>query len=147
MGYVYPSLIEQENIWCEVGFSEFKPCGCLHFSDIFLFWTVRRALPQVCSSRVKCFLLISVHSGLEKGRREERNSKKDQHTCASHSTHLFKEAEEKMAGDYGVGQVDLVCMSREHDLSLLQQFGGVVALSEKLETNIEKGILGDDEDL
>ncbi|GMH03130.1 hypothetical protein Nepgr_004969 [Nepenthes gracilis] len=48
---------------------------------------------------------------------------------------------------YGVGLEDLVSMSRKHNLSVLQQLGGVAGLSEKLKTNTEKGIPGDDEDI
>ncbi|GAB4853495.1 Calcium-transporting ATPase 10, plasma membrane-type [Ancistrocladus abbreviatus] len=79
------------------------------------------------------------------------------HAQVIRAAYLFKEAGERLevtqkfpsvpSGGYGVGQEDLVSISREHDLSLLQQFGGVPGLSEKLRTNIEKGIPGDDEDI
>ncbi|GMH17940.1 hypothetical protein Nepgr_019781 [Nepenthes gracilis] len=79
------------------------------------------------------------------------------HAQVIRAAYLFKEAgkKEKVSqkfqsvptGNFGVGQDELVSMSREHDLSLLQQFGGVAGLSGKLKTNLEKGIAGADEDI
>ncbi|GAB4838302.1 Calcium-transporting ATPase 10, plasma membrane-type [Ancistrocladus abbreviatus] len=97
---------------------------------------------------------------LDLKREEEKNKiirKIRTHAQVIRAAYLFKEAGERInvtqnflsapSFDYGVGQEDLVSMSREHDLSLLQRFGGVPGLSEKLKTNIEKGIPGDDEDI
>ncbi|KAK4414844.1 Calcium-transporting ATPase 8, plasma membrane-type [Sesamum alatum] len=50
-------------------------------------------------------------------------------------------------GDFGISSEELVSMSREHDLSLLQQNGGVKGVAEKLNTNLEKGAPGDEADL
>ncbi|KAL0410263.1 UNVERIFIED_CONTAM: Calcium-transporting ATPase 10, plasma membrane-type [Sesamum latifolium] len=50
-------------------------------------------------------------------------------------------------GDFGISAEELVSMSREHDLSLLQQNGGVKGVAEKLKTNLEKGAPGDEADL
>ncbi|KAI3443397.1 hypothetical protein Pfo_000062 [Paulownia fortunei] len=64
-------------------------------------------------------------------------------------------------GDFGVSSEELVSMSREHDLSLLQQNGGASSLqlhlytlsflvkgvAEKLKSNVEKGVPGDETDL
>ncbi|XP_022844925.1 calcium-transporting ATPase 9, plasma membrane-type-like [Olea europaea var. sylvestris] len=48
-------------------------------------------------------------------------------------------------GDYGIGHEELASMSRDHNSSALQQYGGVKGLSKMLKTNIETGIAGDDE--
>ncbi|XP_031096089.1 calcium-transporting ATPase 9, plasma membrane-type-like [Ipomoea triloba] len=42
---------------------------------------------------------------------------------------------------------ELASMSREHDFSALQQYGGVVGVAEKLKSNLEKGVHGDEADL
>ncbi|KAL8160521.1 hypothetical protein V2J09_002058 [Rumex salicifolius] len=79
------------------------------------------------------------------------------HAQVIRAAYLFKEAGEKPVvtprapsehvGDYGVGQDELVTMSREHEISLLQQYGGVCGVAERLKSNVEKGIPGDDEDM
>ncbi|KAK7411963.1 hypothetical protein VNO78_03408 [Psophocarpus tetragonolobus] len=51
------------------------------------------------------------------------------------------------AGEFPIGQEQLASISREHDTSALQQYGGVVGLSNLLKTNLDKGIHGDDADL
>ncbi|KAL2580884.1 hypothetical protein GLYMA_15G167500v4 [Glycine max] len=51
------------------------------------------------------------------------------------------------AGEFPIGQEQLASISREHDTAALQQYGGVVGLSNLLKTNSEKGIHGDDADL
>uniref|UniRef100_A0A803MKC9 Calcium-transporting ATPase n=1 Tax=Chenopodium quinoa TaxID=63459 RepID=A0A803MKC9_CHEQI len=73
------------------------------------------------------------------------------------AANLFKEAAERAKvtqeypdvphGDYGIKPDELAAMSKEHDLSVLQQLGGVTQLAEKLKTNLEKGIPGSDEDI
>ncbi|KAK4478832.1 hypothetical protein RD792_014333 [Penstemon davidsonii] len=57
-------------------------------------------------------------------------------------------------GDFGLSSEELVQMNRDHDLSLLQQCGGVSLLelhvngvAEKLKSNSEKGVHGDENDL
>ncbi|KAL4652717.1 hypothetical protein ACB092_01G251500 [Castanea dentata] len=50
-------------------------------------------------------------------------------------------------GHFAIGQEQLAVMSRDHDVSALQQCGGVKGLSELLKTNLEKGIKGDDAEL
>ncbi|KAL8151668.1 hypothetical protein V2J09_021476 [Rumex salicifolius] len=70
---------------------------------------------------------------------------------------LFKEAGEKAVvtpkvpsehgGDYEVGTDELISMSRDHDLPLLRQYGGAPGLAQRLKTNPEKGIPGDDDDI
>ncbi|GAB2219094.1 hypothetical protein Droror1_Dr00006722 [Drosera rotundifolia] len=80
------------------------------------------------------------------------------HAQVIRAAYRFKEAGEKAeapaqrtpsapTGEYGVGQEDLLSMSRQHDFSLLQQLGGVAGLCEKLKTDSEKGIMGNDEDI
>ncbi|XP_031396233.1 calcium-transporting ATPase 9, plasma membrane-type-like isoform X3 [Punica granatum] len=50
-------------------------------------------------------------------------------------------------GEYAIGLEQLVSMSRDHNSSALQQYGGVKGLSDMLRTNLEKGILGDEDDI
>ncbi|KAJ7952044.1 Calcium-transporting ATPase [Quillaja saponaria] len=51
------------------------------------------------------------------------------------------------SGDYAIGLEQLVSMTRDHNMSALQQYGGVKGLSSMLKTSIEKGIHGDDTDI
>ncbi|KAL5554547.1 hypothetical protein UlMin_041948 [Ulmus minor] len=51
------------------------------------------------------------------------------------------------SGDYAIGLEQLASMTRDHNVSALQQFGGVKGLSAMLKTNVEKGINGDETDL
>lgn len=70
---------------------------------------------------------------------------------------LFKLAGEKQigtlvqpptpSGDYGIGLEQLASVTRDHNFSALEQYGGVKGLSDLLKTNLEKGISGDDTDL
>ncbi|CAL5210477.1 unnamed protein product [Lathyrus oleraceus] len=50
-------------------------------------------------------------------------------------------------GDYGVGLEELASMSKDQNISALQQLGGVKGLSNLLKSNPDKGISGDDDDL
>ncbi|KAH7659709.1 P-type ATPase protein [Dioscorea alata] len=72
---------------------------------------------------------------------------------------LFKEAGEKggpgisggspilPASGYGIAMEQLTSMTRDHEFSALQEYGGVKGLSDKLKTNLDKGIIGDEPDL
>ncbi|KAM5579900.1 calcium-transporting ATPase 9, plasma membrane-type-like [Rosa sericea] len=51
------------------------------------------------------------------------------------------------SGDYGIGLEPLVSLTREHNTSALQQYGGVKGMSSLIKTNLEKGIDGDEADL
>ncbi|KAG5559719.1 hypothetical protein RHGRI_009287 [Rhododendron griersonianum] len=59
------------------------------------------------------------------------------------------------AGDYSINQEQLASITRDHDFSALEEFGGasllaahlVKGLADTLKTNVEKGICGDDDDL
>ncbi|KAF4347575.1 hypothetical protein G4B88_009931 [Cannabis sativa] len=50
-------------------------------------------------------------------------------------------------GDYAIGLEQLATLTRDHNVSALQQYGGVKGLSPMLKTNLEKGIDGDENDL
>ncbi|KAL7600509.1 hypothetical protein Lser_V15G23628 [Lactuca serriola] len=50
-------------------------------------------------------------------------------------------------GDYSISPDQLAAMTRDHDFSALQNYGGVKGLSEKLKTNPDKGILDDESDI
>ncbi|KAE9616341.1 putative calcium-transporting ATPase [Lupinus albus] len=52
-----------------------------------------------------------------------------------------------VGGDYAVGLEQLTSMSKDQNVSTLQQYGGVKGLSNLLKSNPEKGISGDDADL
>ncbi|XP_062223931.1 calcium-transporting ATPase 5, plasma membrane-type-like isoform X2 [Phragmites australis] len=70
---------------------------------------------------------------------------------------LFKEAGEKHNGDrelpeilprgFGIGEEQLTTMTRDHNCSTLQEYGGVEGLAKLLKSNLEKGIHGDEADL
>ncbi|KAM0933755.1 putative P-type Ca(2+) transporter [Dioscorea sansibarensis] len=81
------------------------------------------------------------------------------HAQVIRAAFLFKEAGEKEGlgisdgtpalptGNYGIGMEQLTAMTRDHDFSVLQEYGGVKGLSNLLKTNLDKGISGDDSDL
>ncbi|KAK1316267.1 Calcium-transporting ATPase 9, plasma membrane-type [Acorus calamus] len=52
-----------------------------------------------------------------------------------------------LTGSYGIGQEQLTTMTRDHNFSRLQEYGGVKGLSNLLKTSLEKGINGDDNDM
>ncbi|XP_030971545.1 calcium-transporting ATPase 9, plasma membrane-type-like [Quercus lobata] len=51
------------------------------------------------------------------------------------------------SGDYGIGLEQLVSITRDHNISALQDYGGVKGVSQLLKTNLEKGITEDETDL
>ncbi|KAG5036370.1 hypothetical protein JHK86_017210 [Glycine max] len=50
-------------------------------------------------------------------------------------------------GDYDIGLEQLVSMSKDQNISALQQYGGIRGLSNLIKSNPDKGISGDDADL
>ncbi|CAL5439318.1 unnamed protein product [Camellia sinensis] len=50
-------------------------------------------------------------------------------------------------GDYAIGLEQLASMTRDHNNSALQQYGGVKGVAGMLKSNVETGIIGDDGDL
>ncbi|KAL9684528.1 hypothetical protein QQ045_021969 [Rhodiola kirilowii] len=50
-------------------------------------------------------------------------------------------------GDFGISQEELALLTRENDLSALQQLGGPKGLANMLKTSLEKGIPEDDDEL
>ncbi|XP_060172095.1 calcium-transporting ATPase 8, plasma membrane-type-like isoform X3 [Lycium barbarum] len=50
-------------------------------------------------------------------------------------------------GEFDISADDLTLMSRDHDVTALQHVGGVKGVAEKLKTNLDKGIDGDEVDL
>ncbi|GAA0144967.1 primary active transporter [Lithospermum erythrorhizon] len=50
-------------------------------------------------------------------------------------------------GDYGIGLEQLCTMTRDHNVTVLEQHGGTQGLAEMLKTNIEIGIVDSEEDL
>ncbi|XP_035538880.1 calcium-transporting ATPase 10, plasma membrane-type-like [Juglans regia] len=50
-------------------------------------------------------------------------------------------------GDFAIGQEQLGLLSRDHDVSTLEQYGRVSGLSDLLKTSLENGIQGDEADL
>ncbi|XP_074284817.1 calcium-transporting ATPase 8, plasma membrane-type-like isoform X3 [Silene latifolia] len=81
------------------------------------------------------------------------------HAQAIRAANLFKEGAEQAIGvvsqehpdvqhgNYGIEQEELCAMSKEHDLSALQRLGEANGLAEKLKSNVDKGIPGNDEDV
>ncbi|XP_056166527.1 calcium-transporting ATPase 10, plasma membrane-type-like isoform X1 [Syzygium oleosum] len=75
---------------------------------------------------------------------------------ALRAAHLFQAAGEHVngtakspipSGDFGISQDQLVSMTKDHNYSAFEEYGGVKELSNLLKTNLEKGIGGDDADL
>ncbi|KAL9224728.1 hypothetical protein vseg_000737 [Gypsophila vaccaria] len=70
---------------------------------------------------------------------------------------LFKEAAERakvsleypdaQGSGFGIEQEELVAVSKEHNLSALQQLGAAPGLAKMLKSNLEKGISGSEQDL
>ncbi|KAI9122748.1 hypothetical protein K1719_005637 [Acacia pycnantha] len=50
-------------------------------------------------------------------------------------------------GDFGIGNEQLLSISRDHKVDALEQYGGARGLSELLKSSTEKGINGDDTDI
>ncbi|KAG8647926.1 calcium-transporting ATPase 10, plasma membrane-type isoform X2 [Manihot esculenta] len=78
------------------------------------------------------------------------------HAQAIRAAHVFRAAGErtdgvafipKPSGGFGIGQDELSTMTRDNSVVTLEQIGGVHGVSDLLNTNLEKGILGDDADL
>ncbi|XP_006285159.2 calcium-transporting ATPase 10, plasma membrane-type isoform X2 [Capsella rubella] len=80
------------------------------------------------------------------------------HAQAIRAAHLFKAAASRVngitsppptpgGGDFGIGQEQIVSISRDQNIGSLQELGGVKGLSDLLKTNLEKGINGDDDDI
>ncbi|KAK9055270.1 hypothetical protein SSX86_026352 [Deinandra increscens subsp. villosa] len=81
------------------------------------------------------------------------------HAQVIRAAYLFQAAAEKTngtpkappspipTGDYDVSPEQLATMTRDHDFSALQNFGGVKGLAEKLKTNPDKGINEDDSNI
>lgn len=79
------------------------------------------------------------------------------HAQAIRAAYLFKVAGDQPKGtsteaptphgEFGVGPEQLASMTRDHNFTALQQYGGVNGLSGMLKTNLENGVNGDDDDL
>ncbi|CAA7048833.1 unnamed protein product [Microthlaspi erraticum] len=82
------------------------------------------------------------------------------HAQAIRAAHLFKAAAAASrvngitssppapgSGEFGIGQEQIVSISRDQNIASLQELGGVKGLSELLKTNLDKGIHGDDDDI
>ncbi|KAI0497033.1 hypothetical protein KFK09_023361 [Dendrobium nobile] len=91
--------------------------------------------------------------------KEQLRRKIRAHAQVIRAAFLFKEAGEREApgtpdvapalptGSYGIGSEQLTTMTRDHDMSSLQEYGGVKGLSNLLKTNLDKGIVGSNTEL
>ncbi|KAL0910603.1 hypothetical protein M5K25_021602 [Dendrobium thyrsiflorum] len=91
--------------------------------------------------------------------KEQLRRKIRAHAQVIRAAFLFKEAGEREApgtpdvapalptGCYGIGSDQLTTMTRDHDMSSLQEYGGVKGLSNLLKTNLDKGIVGSNTEL
>ncbi|XP_065042561.1 calcium-transporting ATPase 5, plasma membrane-type-like [Musa acuminata AAA Group] len=96
---------------------------------------------------------------LKKEEEKERiRSKIRAHAQVIRAAFLFKAAGERASsgtpalpklpsGGFGIGEEQLTKMTRDHDFSSLQEYGGVKGLSDLLNTNIDRGISGDDAEI
>ncbi|KAE9587701.1 putative calcium-transporting ATPase [Lupinus albus] len=82
------------------------------------------------------------------------------HAQAIRAAHLFKAAAVPMGqanattkppststGEFPIGQEQLASISRDHDTTALQQYGGVAGISDLLKTDLEKGVHDDEAEL
>lgn len=79
------------------------------------------------------------------------------HAQAILAAYLFKAVGEQASGtlepppsssgDFSIGLDQLAFISSDHNVSILQQYGGLKGLSDLLETNLDNGIQGDAADL
>ncbi|KAK6118714.1 hypothetical protein DH2020_047519 [Rehmannia glutinosa] len=51
------------------------------------------------------------------------------------------------SGDYAIGLEQLASMTRDHNLTALQQYGGIKGLADMLKTDTERGIVGGEDEL
>ncbi|KAL0012761.1 hypothetical protein SO802_007869 [Lithocarpus litseifolius] len=88
--------------------------------------------------------------------KEQRRRMIRSHAQVIRAAVLFKQAGENQivigpsatpltpTGEYGIGLEQLVSITRDHNISALQDYGGVKGLSQLLKTNLEKGITEDE---
>ncbi|XP_022929647.1 calcium-transporting ATPase 10, plasma membrane-type-like [Cucurbita moschata] len=80
------------------------------------------------------------------------------HAQAIRAAYLFKEAGNRLSGpgptafaapngDFSVGQDQLAVLVKDRNVGTLEQYGGVKGVADMLQSNLEKGIIGDDSDL
>ncbi|XP_004299792.1 PREDICTED: calcium-transporting ATPase 8, plasma membrane-type-like [Fragaria vesca subsp. vesca] len=79
------------------------------------------------------------------------------HAQAIRAAFLFKDSvplengtvppKPRSAGEFPIDQEELASISRDHNFTTLQQYGGVKGLCDLLKTSLEKGIPGSDDDL
>ncbi|XP_050289146.1 calcium-transporting ATPase 9, plasma membrane-type-like isoform X2 [Quercus robur] len=91
--------------------------------------------------------------------KEQRRRMIRSHAQVIRAAVLFKQAGENQivigpsatpltpSGDYGIGLEQLVSITRDHNISALQDYGGVKGVSQLLKSNLEKGITEDETDL
>ncbi|THU64608.1 hypothetical protein C4D60_Mb01t28250 [Musa balbisiana] len=96
---------------------------------------------------------------LKKEEEKERiRSKIRAHAQVIRAAFLFKAAGERAisgipalpklpSGGFGIGEEQLTKITRDHDFSSLQEYGGVKGLSDLLNTNLDRGISGDDAEI
>ncbi|KAL0552124.1 hypothetical protein IC582_011221 [Cucumis melo] len=78
------------------------------------------------------------------------------HAQAIRAAYLFKEAGDRLTGpttaeasngDFTVGPEQLAVLVKDRNVEALEQYGGVKGIADMLQSNLEKGIVGDDSDL
>ncbi|KAI4376412.1 hypothetical protein MLD38_014177 [Melastoma candidum] len=71
------------------------------------------------------------------------------HAQAIRAAHIFQAAGtvKPPDGDFGIGQEQLVLITKDHNISALEEHGGVRGLADSLKANLENGIWGDDGDI
>ncbi|XP_072981011.1 calcium-transporting ATPase 5, plasma membrane-type-like isoform X1 [Typha angustifolia] len=97
---------------------------------------------------------------LRKGEEKEKTRRKIRaHAQVIRAAFLFKEAGKREAPDivavrpvdpaagFLIGVEQLNTLTREHDISALQEYGGVKGLSIMLKTDVDRGVSGDDAEL
>ncbi|CAK9325849.1 unnamed protein product [Citrullus colocynthis] len=78
------------------------------------------------------------------------------HAQAIRAAYLFKEAGDRVTGpaaaeapngEFSVGPEQLAVLVKDRNVEALEQYGGVKGVADMLQSNLEKGIIGDDSDL
>lgn len=124
----------------------------LHITIMVLFHWQQAALVLNASRRFRYTLDLKKEEEKEQIRRKIRA-----HAQVIRAALLFKEAGEKQNGEMELSEMpsqgfriradQLTAMTRDHNYSALQEYGGVNGLTKLLKTNPEKGVHGDEADL
>nr|XP_016505608.1 PREDICTED: calcium-transporting ATPase 9, plasma membrane-type-like isoform X1 [Nicotiana tabacum]XP_016505609.1 PREDICTED: calcium-transporting ATPase 9, plasma membrane-type-like isoform X1 [Nicotiana tabacum] len=150
----------------EVGSSHLNADGADDFSDPFDIANTKNASFQALKRWREAALVLNASRRfrytLDLRKAEEKEQRRRMiraHAQVIRAALLFKLAGQRAivlgtevsppapTGDYGISLEQLASVTRDHNLSALQQYGGAKGLSEKLKTDLDSGIADDDVEL